>query len=298
LPQRTNDFQKLILRIHEILLPDGATLTESKMILDEDSGSIREIDICIETTIINQKLMFMIECRDHSRKQSTEWIEQLITKSKSLKANKVIAISHKGFYKPAIKLAKKNGIETLDLIEAQNEDWDKYKIKPGIALISHEYYQLQGISIYTTNSSIPLDQIDNSTPVFYQGKELGSIIEFIEYYFKKHLAIEIDKNIGKEFNKMVNNLNDARKPIKIEVTKHLAGLSLHIAKETTLNISKVQFIVIGTREVTDIPMEHKVFDNQMISFGKHLNSTHEHDVAIIQKPDNENFTGNIKISKK
>jgi hypothetical protein len=298
LPQRTNDFQKLILRIHEILLPDGATLTESKMILDEDSGSMREVDICIETTIINQKLMFMIECRDHSRKQSTEWIEQLITKSKSLKANKVIAISHKGFYKPAVKLAKKHGIETLDLIEAQNEDWDKYKIKPGIALISHESYQLHGISIYTTNSSIPLNQIDNSTPVYYQGKELGNIIEFIEYYFKEHLTLELDKKIGKEFKKMVNNLDDARKPIQIDVTKHLRGLSLHTAKDTTLNISKVQFIVIGTREVTDIPMEHKIFDNQMISFGKHLNSMYEHDVAIIQKPDSDNLTGNIKTIRK
>lgn len=298
MPQRTNDFQKLILRIHEILLPDGATLTESKMILDEDSGSMREVDICIETTIINQKLMFMIECRDHSRKQSTEWIEQLITKSKSLKANKVIAISHKGFYKPAIKLAKKHGIETLDLSEAQNEDWDKYKIKPGIALISHESYQLRGISIYTANSSIPLNQIDNSTPIYYQDKELGSIIEFIEYYFKEHLTIELDKRIGQEFKRMVNNLDDAKKPIQIEVTKHLKGLSLHTAKDTTLNIFKIQFIVIGTREVTDITMEHKVFDNQMISFGKHINSTFEHDVAIIQKPDSDNLTGNIKTVRK
>ena len=298
MPQRTNDFQKLILRIHEILLPDGAILTESKMILDDDSGSMREVDICIETTIINQKLMFMIECRDHSRKQSTEWIEQLISKSKSLKANKVMAISHKGFYKPAIKLAQKHGIETLDLIEAQNQDWDKYKIKPGIALVSHESYQLQGILIYTTNSPIPLNQIDNSTPIYYQGQELGSIIEFIEYYFKEHLTIEIDKKIGEEFKKMVNNLNDARKPIQIEVTKHLTGLSLQTAKETTLNIFKFQFTVIGTREVTDIPMEHKVFDNQMISFGKHLNSTYEHDVAIIQKPNCDSLTGNIKIVRK
>ncbi|MBA6391482.1 restriction endonuclease [Colwellia sp. BRX10-3] len=298
MPQRTNDFQKLILRIHEILLPNGASLTESKMILDEDSGSVREVDICIETTIINQKLMFMIECRNHSRKQSTEWIEQLITKAKSLKANKVIAISHKGFYKPAIKLANKHGIETLDLVEAQNKDWDRYKIQPGIALISHESYQLHGISIYIADSATPFNQIDNTTPVFYQGKELGSIIEFIEYYFKEHLTPELDDKMGEEFKKLVNNLDDARKLIQIEVTKHLAGLSLHTTKDIVLNISKVQFLIIGTREVTDIQMEHKVFDNQMISFGQHLNSTHEHDVAIIQKPDSENFIGNIKISRK
>ena len=63
--------------------------------------------------------MLMIECRDHSRKQSSDWTEQLVTKTKALKANKVIAISHKGFYAPAIKLAKKHGIVTLDLIKAK-----------------------------------------------------------------------------------------------------------------------------------------------------------------------------------
>ena len=89
---------------------------------------------------------------------------------------------------------------------------------------------------------------------------------------------------------MVIILDDARKPIRIEVTKNLDGLSL--------DISKIQFVVIGNRQVTDVKIEHKIFDRQMVWYGKYINSNNEHDITIVQEPNGDNFRGNIKISNK
>ena len=66
--KRTNDFQKLI-RMLTQLLGDNAVVEESKMLADLVSGDPREVDIYAEGTFAGHTANIGIECRDHKRRQ-------------------------------------------------------------------------------------------------------------------------------------------------------------------------------------------------------------------------------------
>ena len=99
MPKRTNDFQDLIASVYKQIVPDGGKVTESGMVYDKDADTLREVDILVEYRYVHHNFKIAIECRDRSRKDSVEWIDSLIGKSKSLLVNKVVAVSKEGFTK-------------------------------------------------------------------------------------------------------------------------------------------------------------------------------------------------------
>lgn len=123
MPKKTNDFQALIKHIYEQIVPAGGTVTESGMVYDKEAEILREVDILVEYKYAGHKFSFMVECRDRSRRDSVEWIDGLVGKSKPLAVNKVIAVSSKGFAKSAITKARANEIETFTLEEANETHW-------------------------------------------------------------------------------------------------------------------------------------------------------------------------------
>lgn len=127
MPRRSNDFQRLIKRIYEQLLPTGALITESAMLTDSKTGDAREVDILIEITTpgIDTPTRIAIECRDHGRTSDTTWVDQLIGKYADLPVNRIIAVSRKSFTGSAQRKAQRSNIETRSLAEALATDWPK-----------------------------------------------------------------------------------------------------------------------------------------------------------------------------
>ncbi|MBF6577383.1 hypothetical protein, partial [Nocardia farcinica] len=72
MPKRTNAFQKLVATI-TAHLSAGAIVTESKMLIDLDTGQEREVDICIEQDVAGHPLRICIECSSQSNDQNL-WI--------------------------------------------------------------------------------------------------------------------------------------------------------------------------------------------------------------------------------
>jgi hypothetical protein len=112
MPQRSNDFQRLIATITE-LLGDGATVTESKMLRELDSDRLREVDICIDGMLAGQPVMIGIECRNHRRKQTVEFVEAMQAKHASLPTDLVILVSSSGFTETALEKARKANIKAI-----------------------------------------------------------------------------------------------------------------------------------------------------------------------------------------
>lgn len=129
MPKRSNDFQELIATIYEQIKPQGGKLTESGMVLDKDANTLREVDILIEYRYAHHDFKMVIECRDRSRKDSVEWIDALIGKTKSLGVNKVVAVSKEGFTDTAKNKAQNHGTLTVDAVET---DWARYPIRPAL----------------------------------------------------------------------------------------------------------------------------------------------------------------------
>ena len=112
-------FELQIKRIHDLIEQPGSKVTWDDHIRDPDNPSqTRQIDI----TIGRDNTLTHIECRFRDKKQDVNWIEELMGRRISLKADAIIAVSAKGFTKGAIAKAKSYGIILRDIISLTEEE--------------------------------------------------------------------------------------------------------------------------------------------------------------------------------
>ena len=112
MPGRSNEFQRLIFLVKQQVAAD-CTVTESKMLQDRLSNSLREVDICIERSVADHLVTVCIECRDHKRKADVKWVEEMKTKHERLSTNALVLVSRSGFTHEAQTVAAIYNIETL-----------------------------------------------------------------------------------------------------------------------------------------------------------------------------------------
>jgi len=114
--------ERQIERIHQLLESEDAQVTWNDRIPDPDVPSrTRQIDI----TIRRDNFLTVIECRIHKAPQDVTWIDELIGRRISLRANAVIAVSASGFTSTARIKAARHGIilrnlDELSTFEVQN----------------------------------------------------------------------------------------------------------------------------------------------------------------------------------
>jgi hypothetical protein len=118
-------FERRIERIHWLLEDEDAVITWNDRIPDPDNPSQpRQIDI----TIRRDQSLTIVECRVHKSPQDVTWIEELIGRRQSLRANAVIAVSASGFTEGARAKASHFGIILRDfqtLTAEEIRDWGK-----------------------------------------------------------------------------------------------------------------------------------------------------------------------------
>ncbi|MCO8124260.1 restriction endonuclease [Stieleria sp. TO1_6] len=137
MPKRTNEFQKLIgLIFTQMSDTDGATITESAMVIDRDSNDEREIDWLLKRSVAGVDIAIALECRDHKRKGDVTWIDQLIGKYRSLPVDRIVAVASAGFTKSAIVKAAANRVDCKTLEEAEITDWPSEFLRIGVALLN------------------------------------------------------------------------------------------------------------------------------------------------------------------
>lgn len=112
-------FEKLIWRINWLLEPDGTSVKWNAKIPDPDNmDQTRQIDILIDR---NNKTV-LVECRHHKAPQDVKWIEELIGRQHSLRADEIIGVSSSGFTSGAEKKAKKFNIHLRHLKDLTIQD--------------------------------------------------------------------------------------------------------------------------------------------------------------------------------
>ncbi|VVB64100.1 Uncharacterised protein [uncultured archaeon] len=121
--RKGRNFEEIVKFIEETLAGTSIKVKSPDYILDKDTGQPREVDISLRGKIGSSNILVIIECRDRMKDppQDVTWIEQIVCKRNSLGADKVIAISSKGFTEPAKIKAQKNEIElrTFDDIDPE-----------------------------------------------------------------------------------------------------------------------------------------------------------------------------------
>lgn len=123
--KRSDEFEQLVHRINALIERSGAAVTWNERVPDPDvPNRSRQIDVSIR----RDGLLTMVECRAHAVPQDVEWIENLIGRRASLKADAVIAVSSSGFTSTALLKAAAHGIATRDLSalpDAEIANWGR-----------------------------------------------------------------------------------------------------------------------------------------------------------------------------
>lgn len=126
-PKPGAELELLVARLEEWLAPKGAKVTWSDHVPDsDDPDKPRQIDITIRYTVGSVPVLIAIECRDQFEKQDVQWIDELIGKRQSLGADKMVAVSRRGFSELAQTKAAANRIELRrvdDITEAMAASW-------------------------------------------------------------------------------------------------------------------------------------------------------------------------------
>ena len=272
MPKRTNDFQELIITIYEQITPDYGKVTESGMVYDKDAKTLREVDILIEYRLTHHNFKMMIECRDRSRKDSVEWIDGLIGKSKSLEVNKVVAVSMKGFTDSAIKKANNNGIDTLSIDEAVEKDWEKYPVKPAIALFTDENCKIIDVLYKVDEEYRSVAELGLNSMVIKDGIQIASIKDTFEYFLEKKFKQQIQEKVNKDRAEIFKTKDDLSKTLYAESEFNFVGLKAKLDNGDKVDISQVRIIVNSTRRTFDIKPNHCKFNDLMVSTAKHLDT--------------------------
>lgn len=264
MPKRSNDFQKLVKFIYEKISPLGGSVIESGMVLDTDAKLEREVDILIECTVAGHKIKIAIECRDRGRKDSVEWIDGVIGKTKSLAVNKVVAVSNSGFSKAAENKARANNIDIVTFLDANDIDWSRYFIKPGLAMVSGESFELKKFGFYCDNKLIDLPELGLDAMVYHKGEEVGTLEEFVESFFRKQYIQWAEKYILEHRWEIFKTLNDSEKILYLE--RDLAIPEIEIKNRSAILLtSKIRVLTHSSRRVNALSLSYYEFQNKLVS---------------------------------
>lgn len=168
------EFEDLVARIEQIAAPKRATVKARDRILNAVTGRYQEVDVSIRYRIGTVDVLITIECRKHRRKSDVRWIQELVTKRADLHISKTIAVSAKGFSRPARRAAKTHDIELRTISEISARDLQGWFLPTGVVHVFRKIEQIQCTVYLECKDGGPTDYglkpPNEFEPVFYHDK--------------------------------------------------------------------------------------------------------------------------------
>lgn len=130
--KESDGFEQQIARIHELLEDSNTEVTWNDKISDPDNPNRqRQIDFSIR----NPSSFIIGECRFRKGLEDVQWIEELMGRKISLRADGVIAVSSSGFTAGAIKKALAHGIVIRNFFEITDKELESWGKKTAVKMI-------------------------------------------------------------------------------------------------------------------------------------------------------------------
>lgn len=132
-------FERQIHRVHELLLRSHDDVTWDDHIPDPDNPTqLRQVDI----TIRRDGKLTIVECRLSRRRQDVKWIEELIGRRQSLRAQTIIAVASVGFTTGAQRKAARYGVLLRDLRRLTDEEITSWGGQVTLILYYYQYWDV------------------------------------------------------------------------------------------------------------------------------------------------------------
>jgi len=168
-------FERQIERIHRLIEGSaGSQVVWNDSIPDPDNeDQPRQIDV----TIRRDDKLTLVECRIHKDKQDVQWIEELVGRRASLRADAVVAVSASGFTEGAVKKAHAFGIILRDLLSLTEEEISAWGRVSKVSLTFYEYTAVE-LLFWTHNRVWPVNIVDKIQEFFTQNpREFYGVFE-------------------------------------------------------------------------------------------------------------------------
>ncbi|MDH1731446.1 restriction endonuclease [Pseudomonas chengduensis] len=297
MPPRTNEFQKLVKIINKHLAPADAKITESAMIFDREAGINREVDILIETNVLNCNIKIGVECTTTSRKLDIKKIEELKEKHRRLGINQSVVVAKNGFSQTARNYAEINSIKLLSFSAAKRKDWLPLFEHLRSPYVYGRTYFIKSASLkYRPETTDEGFDMDTETTVLFQGKELA-VLDFCNQLFSEsqisriaHKELKENEENGQdpwvsvgfsleEKYEFKNKNGKKSHPIEIEMTY---GYISNYQKLGTEQLAyDDQYVLVGNTSCTN---ENKLAQAVFSVKNGALNGTIEFNSSLIPKP--------------
>jgi len=263
LPKRTNSFQQSIAFIYNAIIGQGFKVLESEEILDSDGTALREVDILVRGTIAGHWVNIAIECRNRARKDTVEWIDQLIGKYAAADVQKVVAVSASGFTQSARDKARKHQIETLTLQQAEDADWASF-VKLGCVLTHSPHLELVSVEALTEDPEFQHFAKLLEWTVTNNKYEYGTLREFLKSYFRLELANKCFEMYNENFGEIHKTLQDLTSP-KTFLIESSFELSLVDEAGKAKAMPALRFLIRAVTPVTTLNVKHSILNKSMLS---------------------------------
>ncbi|MCZ8011306.1 MAG: hypothetical protein ACK5U0_04700 [Gemmatimonas sp.] len=276
MPKKSNSFQRVIALLHEQLAAE-ASVTESEMLTDSRTGEQREVDIVIRSEIGGYPVIIGVECVDHGRPATVQWVEGMLGKHADLPTDKLILVASSGFSRQALVKAEKRGALCLSLAEAASAEWTQLVGKLPVAyldVVTHELKvsarlvqpdQTQAITDLTPDTIL----CDRERHNRVLARELAA-------------AIANRPEVGMHVMKHMHD-NSLR-----EHAYHVAyraGEIMFAVDSSDEQHQVVEFYVslLSKRTQTAVPLKHRVAGAALVAYGEGSGELGELRVAIVER---------------
>jgi len=243
------------MRIRQHQSPD-ATVRSPEFVPDADTGELREVDVGIRVPREDGETFIAIECRDRRAVQSVEWVEQLISKKKSVSANVLVAITASSFSRPARIKALRHGILLArltsrlphELAKLANSLWLKVRyLAPVVHGVEIEAFGRGGIhqdSLFRHRLASDLLTFEDLVHVWLNPNFIRSLPKYVDDFekakFMKFQLVEIDAWVvsdGHEYPitkaEMILELNYGEEELTLRGVQELVALDSQAVGEAT-----------------------------------------------------------------
>jgi hypothetical protein len=160
------------------------------MLSDLQTGTVREVDICIEGRVGGQTIRVGFECRDHKRPADVSWLESMKAKHETLPTHGLVLVSKSGFTAEAERKARLYNIVThtyaaidertaLNLIGLPSSLWGKAISLTPISVRIH-VSETGGLNEEVFEAFVDTEVLNSDHVV------LGQLSTIVEFWMNQH----------------------------------------------------------------------------------------------------------------
>jgi hypothetical protein len=263
MPKRTNTFQQVVKYIYSQIVPAGGRVTESAMLEESAGGSKREVDVLIEYTVAGHNLRIAVECRDHGRDQTLEWIDSLIGKYSRLRVNQIVAVSASPFSEAAKIKAAEHHIDLITANEALTTDW-KTRIESW-KIMTHSFTLMRIVSLDAAGAEISRTDITpDGKEATHRDQRSEYLYNLVQPFFMKQMSRNVGAALEAKIAEKWQRYVDDPTPRWAEIVWDKPPITEH---GHDIGINKIVFGV-GTFFHIGIPTEHFALRNFALSDAK------------------------------